>query len=129
MSIKIDTYDLEDTGSGYTKYRELVKCKDDWCLGDWVQTEDHIKEVKLLEAENAELRNKNIAYYVDLGHCLELMIKQYALMPRNCPLTPTWAGILTTAKAINVSEERCRELVESWSHRKKYKVSGGVEDE
>jgi hypothetical protein len=45
----IDTYDLEDVGSGYMQYRDMVKCEEsEWCRGDWVSAEDHDKEVKRL---------------------------------------------------------------------------------
>jgi hypothetical protein len=46
------TYDLEDTGSAYLPYRELVKCEG----GDWVLTEDHDKEVKAQKVEIERLR-------------------------------------------------------------------------
>ena len=88
-----------------------------------------VKMVDELQEENERLREQNNAYYVDLGYCLELMIKQYALMPRNCPLTPTWRAILTTARVMNVSTQRCIELLWSWDHRAKYTILGGIEDE
>lgn len=56
--MKIDTYDLEETGSGYMTYRDMVKCEEsEWYRGDWVKVEDHDKVVNQLQQENRQLKH------------------------------------------------------------------------
>lgn len=41
----LDSYDIEDTGSGYMAYRDMVKqnVRHQWDFGEWIRREDVVK--------------------------------------------------------------------------------------
>lgn len=60
-SSEVDTFDLEESGSGYYSYRTMEKqprvgVDNRYCWGDWVRSEDYRRDVEALEKQLAESR-------------------------------------------------------------------------
>ncbi len=54
---RADTFDIEECGSGYSSYRDMVKQKPDpYSKGGWVRAEDYQLQAERAEAAEAEVQ-------------------------------------------------------------------------
>jgi hypothetical protein len=58
------TWDIEDIGTGYSSYRDMVPCEH---TGDWVRSEHYRTDVEALESKVRELQDRLTHYFPHSG--------------------------------------------------------------